>query len=352
MPTLTVKLQNGIKFENGGPVFTRWLPTSNSNKIKINKGNLELTLWFEEKDFFLGAPAPKKEKKTHINMDARCIYAEVKVKKITKKLASYIENYDPKKLHDKENKSAEDFKKLGEEIYLLILSKVNRLIDYTRTEKAQYWLDEKEIDTGNMESFYVECSAIHKVNDGAWKRFRPTDNSMLTVYMPSEETLIKKNEWPKFTSFIQGDARSNLVKSLLVSADKLESKGHRRSALTESVTALEVALSEFSEHPRENIYPKKIIERLNIKTLKAYVKRIGFTGSFNYLLPLLFTESRLSLEVIQTCRKAIEMRNNVVHEGQRDVHEKQLRKFLINIRKCCETLALFTAPAIDPKGKY
>jgi hypothetical protein len=50
---------------------------------------------------------------------------------------------------------------------------------------------------------------------------------------------------------------------------------------------------------------------------------------------MLVDEQHISTETLAKCREAIEVRNNVVHLGQRDIPAKELLGYLVAIERCC-----------------
>jgi hypothetical protein len=56
-------------------------------------------------------------------------------------------------------------------------------------------------------------------------------------------------------------------------------------------------------------------------------------------LPLLLPDRILPMEVITGCVEAITLRQNIVHNGQREVDEILLRRAIASIKKCCTVLS-------------
>jgi len=128
-------------------------------------------------------------------------------------------------------------------------------------------------------------------------------------------------------------------RELLAAAEAFADAGSERVALTEAVTALEVAVSRFMDSPKVDYFlPEPSRSRLGLETLGNLFHRRGFTYSVSFLLPILFDPSTLPDEVLATCRQAIAERQNVVHRGARRVDPAKLRGFLGGIRKMCEVL--------------
>lgn len=161
----------------------------------------------------------------------------------------------------------------------------------------------------------------------------------MDVEFPGEERFVTQDEWDEIRTFVCGVSRTPLARTLLAGAEALAANGQRRSALTEAVTALEVALYDFARHANaERAFGPLLAHRINAASLENQIKHMGLSGSINYLLPIILPESDLPHDVITGCQIAITQRQNVVHNGQRDVQAETLRTSLATIRRMCDLL--------------
>ncbi len=87
---------------------------------------------------------------------------------------------------------------------------------------------------------------------------------------------------------------------------------------------------------------------MGIKGLKNQVDHMGLSGTINYLFPVLFSEDQVSSSILTTCQKALEVRGNVVHNGQREIESKKLITFINGIRQLCEILEKLKATSEKP----
>lgn len=111
------------------------------------------------------------------------------------------------------------------------------------------------------------------------------------------------------------------------------------------------ALYAFAAHPTIDAKLATVLgPRMNLDTLKQQVKHMGLSGSMLYLLPVLFSKADLSETVLDACRDAIAVRNDVVHNGQRHVRPETLTRSLTSIRSMCDFLESFTASTEDAAG--
>ena len=236
---------------------------------------------------------------------------------------------------------AESYENHGREVFSLLWDGVNRVLTFIRSEKGQYWLDPLEIDLNNMASHAVEFKAKAQIDDGSWFRWQPTQTAMITAIVPNEPDprFLVPEDWSKAQAFVTSERRPELTRQLLAAAEAFAEAESGRAALTEAVTALEVALNRFVKSPKpEYLLSEPARSRLGLENLGTLQERLGLTASVALLLPLLFDPSTLTSRTLASCREAIQERQNVVHKGQRRVDKDKLRRFLSEIRKLCEVL--------------
>ena len=65
---------------------------------------------------------------------------------------------------------------------------------------------------------------------------------------------------------------------------------------------------------------------------------MGLSGSVRFLLPVILPEASVSTALLRKCFDAVDMRQNVVHNGQRDVDRVKLQSALESIRELCLVL--------------
>jgi len=92
-----------------------------------------------------------------------------------------------------------------------------------------------------------------------------------------------------------------------------------RHSVLESVIAVELVVSEFI---REKCREKGIKD----EDANGYIRTYGLTGNVQVTLTLLLDKKSLpKVEIMETCKKSIEIRNKIVHKGKKDVTEKQAK---------------------------
>ncbi|MGI8837487.1 MAG: hypothetical protein ACR2H4_12745 [Pyrinomonadaceae bacterium] len=324
--------------------FARWLPIGDRHAINVDRDNMSLKLWFDITSTWWASQHKEEDLPAMINVLAHRVYAEAVVREVSDDLLQYMAQRDFTRSATPEEQSLQErYDEIAERLLILVLQTLNRLLSYVRSIKGQYWLSEYPIDSGQMSSYYVQFEAKAKSSSGSWFRFGPSNIDSRSIEFVPEERYVRPDEWDEIRTFVGGVGRTPLARTLLAGAEALAAEGQRRSALTEAVTALEVALYSFATHPNaECAFGPILGQRINASSLKHQVEHMGLTGSISYLLPVILPESTLPKHVIHGCQLAIAQRQNVVHQGQRDVQVGILRTSLAAIRRMCELLESLT----------
>lgn len=287
-------------------LFNRWLPTLEEDAILIEEGNISLRLWFDLSCWYnmSRVPDPTQEDLTR--------YSPVLVEQIL----AYVTLHDvPDEFHEYLAKgqlpSGADplfplYRELGKQVYEITLKHVNRLIAYVRSQKGQYWLQEYVVDEGNIRQTNELFSARVLLN-GSWKAWMPPFSQVIRVNgggVHDQDRWIDKDDWQRLNSFVNSARRTTLVWELLAGAEWLAAIGHRRSALTEAVTALEVAVISFSKKPNLDRLAQIVdTERANVSSLGSWIEHIGFSGAVHFFFPIIFGDEQLSKETLRVPNK-------------------------------------------------
>jgi hypothetical protein len=323
--------------------FARWLPIGDSHAINVDRDNMALKLWFDITSTWWASRHKEEDLPTMMNVLAHWVFADAVVRDVSDDLLQYMAQRDfTRSATPAEQSLQERYDEVAERLLVLVFRILNRLMSYVRSRKGQYWLSEYPIDSGQMSAYYVQFEAQAR-GVGSWFRFGPSNIDSRAFELVPEERYVRHDEWDEIRTFVGGVGRTPLARTLLAGAEALAAEGQSRSALTEAVTALEVALYAFASHPNaERAFGPILAQRINASSLKHQVEHMGLTGSISYLLPVILPESTLAKHVIHGCQLAIAQRQNVVHQGQRDVQVGILRRSLVAIRRMCELLESLT----------
>ena len=337
------------------PQFSHWLPLEEDQVLKVDRDGITVRLWFAP-DCLLGSERSALERdglaelEKWVNIRVHKIHA-CATSGISGELAQFIyENRDwPRRgpnsipADDLSERLKDEYIKLGQQVLEAVVGAVNRFISYIRVHRGQYWLRKRPINYDRMRSDFTEYRAKVRIEARDWFSFIPPSTDTISVYADSVERYVPEEDWPQVAKFVQGRSRPDLVLELLTNAELLQDEGYRRSAITEGVAALEAATSRFSESPRlGDLRGTELARRMDTPRLRSQVEHMGFSGTWRYLIPLLFGIEELPTDLLNRCQRVIEIRNNIIHGGQRDVDKALLRSLLSAVRETCTVLARFT----------
>jgi hypothetical protein len=329
--------------------FHQWLPLASDQSIVVSEDRMSLTFWINMDCVRTVSDVKKDDIPRHSNIAVNRIFADVKITGVPDDLGDFIAHTDyyrrsPDDHTPEEKRLIPEYERLGKQVYVFTLERLNRLLSFVRSYKGQYWLEDYAVDPDQMGSVFTKFKARVKVEDSHWTRWHPTQlGGIIKVGPGGSERYISAEDWLRISEFVTSSGKADLVGELLAGAESLAESGRRRSALTEAVTALEVAVSRFAQQPYANSeFGSKFAKRLNLDSLKNQHARLGLSATANYLLPLLFTEDQMPTDVLNGCQEAIAQRQSVVHQGQRDVNESKLYFYLRSIRAMCSILREYT----------
>ena len=319
----------------GGVIFHQWLPMSDEDRIVVEGNGLELALWFDRSSL----DYPKGEDPLRCaNVSAHRLIVEARIHDLGEDFLDFIlaVSNEPK---PEGYPHSDRYMELGEKLYSFSMNCINRLITFARVEKGQYWLEEFEVNLDRMASAYISFRSVCSRDGVRWYNWRPTSSERVTVVMTKESSWIERDDWSRAAGYLSGKGRSNFVFDLLMSALANAWGGRRRTALVDAVTALEVAISDFAKsHLSDRAFGPTLADRMDVRSLKSQVEHMGTSGTIRYLFPVIFPEEVVSGDLLNTCQGAVAERNNVVHNGQRDVEEKRVLKHITSIERLCRIL--------------
>ena len=331
-------------------IFSNWIPEGDKYNLIKKYDEVTINLSFDKECVSTLGEVTDEEIEKNTSNHISMLYAEADLGDIEGELTSFI--FDERdsgsgKHHGllPGNKEYEclnsEYKRLGEVVIKAVNETCNRLIAYARNIKGQYWLTTLNADKGDLSNLNNSWRATARINDKGGFRWLPPGTNVLSfeLMIYRGELLIKKDEWGEINDFLTSNARPSLVFELMSNTRYLMSQGHRRSAVLEAVSALEVATTTFCKSP--NIKDLNVFDyesRIDMENLGNQSKHLGFSGSIRYLIPMLFSSKELSNTTLEKCYQAIDVRNNVVHKGQRNVKKELANEIVSAIIKCCTVL--------------
>lgn len=330
MPTLTVTML--IEFDRP-LVFHQWIPAGEHDAIVFDDTGIILRIWFDVQcATWVRQPTPEEiARTTNVNVyrvhgTAICDISTQLENLLLRKPASDADATDPD--------AEAEYRRIGTSLHAVSVQRVNRLIEYAFSFKRQYWARRLYFDEKNPGQFFIKANATAYLNDNRRFRFDPDKVVRLTAAIPNSQHIIGRSEWEGIKAFVVSNQRPPLIGNLLSRARELASEGYERASILEAVSALEISLDKFArEH--DGLIPEHIKNRLENGRLSKLIEKIGLRAAFGTIVPLLLTEEDMPSVVLEQCRAAIETRNSVVHQGQREIGEPKLRAMLTAIEECC-----------------
>jgi hypothetical protein len=219
---------------------------------------------------------------------------------------------------------------LGKEVLNLALETFNRFVDFARVEKRQYWLAHRLFNEDRIANDNIRFHAHATIPTLGFVPWRPNFIDTIRIEMPtSYEHAISESEWPSVQAYLFADIRPPAVKELISTSLALLDAGYTRSAIIESVTALELAVNRFASDPDIAELTPPESSRIEMTRLSANLKHLGFSSFFRYAIPIIFSRSRLNDQLIANSNKLVELRQTTVHAGQRSFPDLQVIRNLI-----------------------
>lgn len=340
MSVLTIEARVPISDSDGekpssGIAFTHFFPFGIDDGVSVSAEGMKVVLWFDEQCTYHQRSA--EELNRYSRIDATFVNVKVEVLGISEELLNHMQK--PAHIDESPPRGwtvASEYIQLAEKVSNAVMKRVNRLISAARNIRGQYWLVPYSLN-GKEFTTRFDCSA--SVNGGPSFRFCPRYDNGVFVRVGGAERYIRDVDWGEIVSFVEGEGKPDLVRELLAGAERLAEQEHYRAALTEAVTALEVAISSFASAPLSTeAFGSILAERLGVASLKNQVSHLGLSGTVNFLLPIIFSEEILPASVLIACQSAVRQRQTVVHQGQRDVNSSFANASVSAIRTLCEIL--------------
>lgn len=337
MPKLEISLTLEL---DGHLLFERWLPIAADEEIVVSERNVETHIQFKIESAWWAFQPNAEELFKWVNVHAHRLYItsssiishELKEYILTNR-RNEIGTIFNTEISDLDRMCIDEYRQIGLDMQESIVRPINRLIDYARAVKGQFQIEKLAQDLENPGQFFLKNNTKANI-EGKQINFNPDSVVKFTVSAPLDKrTYIRPDDWPDVMRFIHGIQRPPLPGMLLAASKSLLENGMRRNAIIDAVSALEVILNEFVNNYGEIELSDKRV-RLESDKINKLKEKLGFRGSFDVMLPMLFDEQDLPIKMLRTCRKAIDARNSVVHYGGKPPIDTELRAMLSAIDEC------------------
>lgn len=343
---MTVPLPPSWGGGNGEMIFHRWVPSSGADRICLSANGVTTYLWFDALDAEeIAGIADSQRSRINIQRSTACILVETEVSEdlATALLTRSFPPSLPEALQC-------EYTGLQSSIHGSAVELVNRVIAYVRSVKAQYWLGKFAIGEYEEAINLVEFNTQVRKPGGEWVKWMPAGSGFRGHFVVDESRYVTTADWDSICLFVKTSKNPPFVDELLANAEALVAQGVGRSAVVEAVSAMEVALAVLgSEEHAQSSWARDLDARVPLESLSRHIAKLGLRGSLSYLIPILFSENQVPRQVLDGAIKAVNARNVIAHQGQRQIEIAVARDHVVAIRRLCyamgvvheETLTLF-----------
>lgn len=298
-----------------GPLFHRWLPDGKKNALNLSTTDpkVNLKIWFERRgyvddsfikfDFNRTEVDPKIMEEQGI-LEAGPLFGLLEIQGILKK------NLDILRM----NKVGHDlYMSLGKRVVKLICPLVQRFLNILRINYGQYWIAELDKWDSRRESLGIYCGSKlsmqwRTTRQKIWKPFEPEEKRVMFDASISRDfsEYLTKDDWQELLEAYQEGYEPSASANMLGRAQYSLDEGNLRQAFVEGTTALEIALHEFIRNNQQ-------ASGSLLESMQAF-----WTLPIRSQLIIVFTIlSNTTSQQIEEAVKAIEIRNDIVHEGKK-----------------------------------
>jgi hypothetical protein len=328
--------------------FQKWIPDGKTFCLIRTRGDIKSEIWLDRSCVSCLQEITDELISSWLNIQISKLFVDISFSDLPTKLIQFLREKGQKENPDQNTLSSDDshgelnkaYCDLGVRAISEAIEGYNRVLSYCRNYKGQFWLQERTFNPGLMSSQSLKFNAIATISNEKWFRWYPNAPTELKIIVQPETISVTKNDWRKIQEFVSDYNRPDFVLELLANSQSFIAEGYRRSAIIDSVTALEIAISRFADSPNTSLFmTTESVSRVNISRLSTQVKHMGLSGTIGYLLPVLLSEHMLSTDILVKCQRAIEVRNTIVHKGQRDISEREARPLVSAVREMCHILS-------------
>ena len=313
--------------------FSNWFPLDSTVYHLIMNDNEDQVKLFFDKDSIgnLGID----------NIDQIENWASIYVSKfytefygnISEELMNYVYSEISNNGKPTNDKLEEEYFWYCDRVYMKSVKLVNKFFEFCRFRKDNYWLKPYPIDGVCGNSMLLELKARFTKDGNKWHRFSAKKQVLTVNQIQSKPHSITQDDWKSVVEFIKTDTKIKNFEEILTSAKVLFLIGHYRSAITESVAALELVFNMVKEDKKVNSLDGVLANR-NCD-IKRHMKHLGFSTCFDVLFPIAIDNNFISGDTIKTCYEAIKTRNNVAHNGQQKIDKHKIWEYIETIDVVC-----------------
>jgi len=313
-----------------GLYFTKFLPREKES-IEVNEGRFSIKIYFSYNRKHLN----------HVSNDFIKRQSEIRhfLNITVNSLRFKINTSIPRALYDelgKEilNSSTEEFCK---EVMRVALKLYHKIFDYSRNIKKQFWLLAIEHHKEHFVDFFLKTNAVWEYNGNPQRLYLKNHVTTLEIIIDSEfeKSYLSRRLWKDLGEFLQTNSTSKTEQVFLSNGLFYLTQKQTRVAILEAVIALEHTIKKNNCEKIKRFIPKEEFEYIKKLLLKK--------NQFSIPLGLILAKVKKSLELkgisAEYIIKAIEIRNMIMHNSQKEIKYSTARKCILNIEKFIEFIS-------------
>lgn len=219
---------------------------------------------------------------------------------------------------------------LGWRLLEAVVRVVNRLLWHINVQFGQHWVSEvvhlDRLKDRPLADWCAYLKARTRTAGGGWIVWYPRDRGARMIRNEHCHALTQER-WNIVREQVRRRSKPPLALELLGNARWFFAQGRFRPACIEAACAIELAIVGFARSPS----PEALVRPG--ETLLSDVEHLGFSRFLKYLLPVVLAEGLLEARLLESASALVELRNNVIHNGQRTIQRQRLELLLADVQK-------------------
>lgn len=241
---------------------------------------------------------------------------------------------------DRQTKETDSF---ALDVYEAAIHVYNSLVDFFRTSANQYWLKTMDYEPDRAKQFLRdECRTVWEYAEDKGHPFPPgTKGEARDIYTSaSGYSGITRDLWRQAGAFIQSGKRIPTRRILLANSIQHLHQQGGRLAVVEAVTALESGVRQLLARA---VVRLPGTPRISEKSLNSLIEKAGLRLTMTLMSEVLQHSMGLTKESLDLVYKAIDLRNNIIHNDKRSVRLSDAEQYVEAIRGVLDVLDQWAA---------
>jgi hypothetical protein len=291
-----------------GPRFHRWLPNGEADAVRFDVEGAKVSVWFERRgSTAAGWFVYSEYSQTELDVDIISRQGWLHAGHLLGTLRLSVAEHELQAIERSQLGEAE-YVSTGKRLVNILDGAIASFVELLRVKFGQFWLPSHERWDSRGSSLGLHCDRLQMrwrlVGQGEWRRFKPNESSQSVSFRQKDhDDCITESDWRELQNG-QLPQVLPLGAHLLARGNELWNLGHRRQAIIESCTALELAI-----HDRLSKLPVA-------KASESYAASISAQTSVSQQAWMLGSLTGFDPATLDMGLQAINLRNAIVHEGK------------------------------------